>query len=216
MAAEDAEVVLSAARDRLRGLVIDVTPAFGYTVSFALTHRIGIALPIALAVGIGVAAYRLARRESVWRALTVIGVVGVAGALAAGTDQAVNFYLPGLTVESLMAVVTPVLLLLGWPLLGLVMAMVTGEGTGWRRCAVRRRAFTLGTLAAYGLSLVLLTIRLSLFLSGQTVALGTVDVLGPFVQALGMLIGWRVYRRAVGPHRCETPSGQGETAATDR
>ena len=212
MAADDADIVLTAARDRLRGLVIDVTPAFGYTVSFALTHRIDVALPVALTVGIGVGAYRLARRESVWRALAVIGVVVVAGALAAGTDRAANFYLPGLTVESLMAVVTPVLLLLGWPLLGLAVAMVTGEGTGWRRCAVRRRAFALGTLAGYALSLVMLTIRLSLFLSGQTVALGAVDVIAPFVQALGLLVGWRVYRRAVGTHRCTTSLEQGETA----
>jgi hypothetical protein len=200
MAADDA--VLSMARDRLRSLLVDVTPAFGYTVTFAVTHRIGVALPVAAAVGIGVAVYRLARRESVWRALTVIAVVGVAGTLAAATDQAANFYLPGLTVESLMAVVTPVLLLLGWPLLGLVVAMVTGEGNSWRQCAVRRRAFALGTLAAYALSLTMLAIRLSLFLSGHTVALGTVDVIGPFVQALGILIGWRVYRRALGPHRC--------------
>ncbi|MFI9388871.1 DUF3159 domain-containing protein [Kutzneria sp. NPDC052558] len=204
MAAEvdDTAVVRAAARERLRSLVIDVLPAFGYTVGFALTHRIGVALPVALTIGIGVGAYRLARRESVWRALAVIGVLGVAGALAAGTDRAVNFYLPGLTVESLVAVATPVLLMLGWPLLGVAVAMVTGEGNSWRRCGVRRRAFAMGTLAWYGLGLVLLTVRLSLFLSGQAVALGAVDVLGPFVQALGLVLGWRVYRRVVGVHRC--------------
>ena len=90
MAADDADIVLSAARDRLWGLAIDVAPAFGYTVSFALTHRIGVALPVALAVGIGVAAYRLARREPVWRALAVIGVIGAAGAVGQGETAAIG------------------------------------------------------------------------------------------------------------------------------
>lgn len=200
----DRDAVLAAARNRLRGMVIDVAPVFGFTVTFALTHWISIALGIALLAGVAVAGYRLFRRESVWRALAVIAAVGVAGALAAGTSQATNFYLPGLAVESVMAVVTPTLLLLGWPLMGVAAGMITGEGTRWRRCTVRRRAFATGTLVGYAVSLTMLTIKLSLFLSGQAVILGTVDVIAPFVLAGNIVLSWRVYRRAVGSHRCET------------
>ena len=200
---QDRDAVLDAARDRLRNMVIDVVPVFGFTVTFALTHWIPAALGIALLAGVAVAGYRLLRRESVWRALAVLAVVAVAGALAARTGLATKFYLPGLIVESAVAVVTPVALLFGWPLQGVAVGMITGEGTRWRRCAVRRRAFTRGTLVAYSISMTALAVKLSLFLTGQAVILGTVDVIMPFVLAGNIVLSWRVYRRAVGSHRCE-------------
>ena len=58
-------------RTRLRSAVIDVAPVFGFTLSFALTHRIAVALAFALAAGFGVCVWRLIRREPVWRALGV-------------------------------------------------------------------------------------------------------------------------------------------------
>lgn len=70
---------------------------------------------------------------------------------------------------------------------------------------MRRRAFVKGHLCVYAGNLLLLSVQLPLFLSGQAVALGTVDVFGPLVLALGALLGWRVHRRSVGTHRCDAP-----------
>lgn len=105
-------------------------------------------------------------------------------------------------LHAVMAVVSAVMLLLGWPPMGGVVGLITKEGTGWRRCRVRRRALTRGNLVVLAGNLKMLAIQIPLFLSGQTVALGAVDVLGPIVIALGALLGWRVYRRVLGGHRC--------------
>ncbi|MGY4989210.1 DUF3159 domain-containing protein [Streptomyces nigrescens] len=202
-----ADAVRTAVRNRLRSTVIDVTPVFGFTVTFALTHRLGVALTLALTAGAGVFLYRLVRKEPARQALGVLALVCVQGVLAGRTGEATNFFLPHLVVHGVMAVVTPVLLVLGWPPLGVMVGLVTGERTRWRRCTVRRRAFVKGSLVLYTGNLAMLSIQLPLFLTGQAVALGSVDVFGPVVFALGALLGWRVYRRSVGTHRCEAPVG---------
>ncbi|MFD5732316.1 DUF3159 domain-containing protein [Streptomyces sioyaensis] len=191
-------------RRRLCDTAIDVAPVFGFTASFAATHRLAVALALAIAAGAGVCVYRVVRGERVRRPLVALGLICVGGALAARTGQATDFFLPTLVVHCVMAVVTPVLLVLGWPPMGLLVGMVTGERTRWRRCAVRRRAFTKGNLVVLAAHLAMLAIQLPLFFSGQAVALGSVDVLGPIVLALAALWGWRVYRRTVGTHRCTT------------
>lgn len=202
-----ADAVRTAVRKRLRSTLTDVTPVIGFTLTFALTHRLGVALTLALSVGAGVFLLRLVRREPVRQALVFLGIVCVQGLLAGRTGDAVNFFLPHLVLHTVMAVVTPVLLLLGWPPLGVLVGLVTGERSGWRRCAVRRRAFVKGHLVIYAGSLLTLSVQLPLFLSGQAVALGTVDVFGPLVLAVGALLGWRVYLRSVGTHRCDAPVG---------
>ncbi|MGY5138668.1 DUF3159 domain-containing protein [Streptomyces nigrescens] len=201
----DAEDAAQAAiRSRLRAAVIDIAPIFGFTVSFALTHRLPVALGLALAAAAGACVYRVVRGESVRRALAVLGLVCVQGALAAKTGEAANFFLPNLVMHSVVALTNAVMLLLGRPLMGVVVARITKEGPGWRRCRVRRRAFVKGNLVILAVSLMMLAIQLPLYLAGEAVALGTADAFGPPVLALSMLLGWRVYRRALGGHHCAT------------
>ncbi|MEU9486823.1 DUF3159 domain-containing protein [Streptomyces decoyicus] len=210
-----ADAVRTAVRNRLRGAVVDIAPVFGFTVTFALTHRLAVALTLAFAAGAGVFVLRLIRGEPVWRALGVLGFVCVQGALAARTGQATTFFLPHLLLHCAMAVVAPVLILLGWPPLGLMAGLLTGERTRWRRCAVRRRAFAKGSLVLFTGNILMLAVQLPLFLSGHAVALGSVDVFGPLVFALGALLGWRVYRRSVGGHRCDPPLPESATTGAD-
>ncbi|MFI0712909.1 DUF3159 domain-containing protein [Streptomyces inhibens] len=202
--ADGEEAAQAAIRSRLRATVIEVAPIFGFTVSFALTHQLTVALVLALAAAAGICVYRVVRGESVWRALAVLGLVCVQGALAATTGEATNFFLPNLVMHSAVALANAVMLLIGRPLMGVVVALITKEGPGWHRCPVRRRAFVKGNLVILASSVVMLAIQLSLYLSGQAVALGTADAFGPPVLALSMLLGWRVYRRALGDHYCAT------------
>ncbi|MFE1766807.1 DUF3159 domain-containing protein [Streptomyces angustmyceticus] len=192
----------AAVRSRVRGTVLDLAPVFGFTLTFAVTHRLAVALTLALTAGVGVFVHRVVRRESVRRALGVLGFVCVQGALAARTGDATDFFLPQLLLHCAMAVASPVLILLGWPPLGVLAGVFTGEGTAWRRCAVRRRAFAKGSLVLFAGKVLMLSVQIPLYLSGQAVALGSVDVFGPLVVGLGALLGWRVYRRALGTHRC--------------
>ncbi|MGX1853277.1 DUF3159 domain-containing protein [Streptomyces sp. NBC_01456] len=201
---EDADALRAAARERLRAAVVDVAPVFGFTVSFALTHRLALALTLAFTAGAGVSIYRLVRRKPAWRALTVLGLVCVQGAVAARTGEATDFFLPSLILHGATVTANAVMLLLRWPLMGVAVGLVTKEGTGWRRCTVRRRAYAHGSLVVLGSGLVTLTVQLSLYLSDQAIVLGFFDSVGPLVLALSVLLGWRVYRHSLGTHRCDT------------
>ena len=189
-------------RTRWRGAVLDIAPVFCFTVGFAGTGRLALAWGLALAVGVGVCGYRLVRRRPVWSALGVVGLVCLDGALTMVTGNATSFFLPGLLLQAVMIVVTPVLLALGWPPMGLVVGLVTGERNAWRRCPVRRRAFVVGNLVILAGTVLKMVLELPLFLLGRTVALGSVHLLAPGVLAASLLLGWRVYRRHVGTHRC--------------
>lgn len=150
-----------------------------------------------------------------WRTLIALGVVCAGGALAAHTADATDFFLPGLVVQGVTAAVTPVLLVFGWPPLGLVAGLVTGERTRWRRCPTRRRAFTRANLVLLAAKLLVLSVDLPLYSAGQTVALGFTHVAWPFVHGLGALLAWRVFRRATGAHRCATDRCDARTRDPD-
>lgn len=191
------------ARQRVRNAVIDIAPILCFTLSFALTHRLAVAVPLALVAGAGICVHRLVRRESVWRTLAVLGVMCVGGVLATRSQDATDFFLPGLLFQGTLVVVSPVLLAFGWPPLALAAGLVTGERTRWRRCPIRLRAFTRANLALFATKLVALSVELPLYLAGQTVLLGFANAAGPFLHGLGALLAWRLFRRTAGTHRCD-------------
>lgn len=188
--------------ERVRGAIVEILPIFCFTLTFAITHQVGVALPLAVASGIVVCGYRLVRRESVWRAVGALGIVVLGGVLALRSGEATDFFLPNLVMHGGIAVASVVALLAGWPPLGVVVGLLTREGTAWRRCPVRRRGFTRGSLVLLASPLLMTSVGVPLFLTGQAVALGTVDVLGPFLFTLAAALGWRVHRRTVGTHHC--------------
>ncbi|MGW5647708.1 DUF3159 domain-containing protein [Saccharopolyspora sp. NPDC003752] len=189
-------------QNRVRAALIDIAPILFFTLTFVLTHRVVIAVAFALTCGVGITVRRLVCGEPVWRALGALGIICVGGLLAACTGDATNFFAPGLVIHSTIALVTPVMLAFGWPPLGLVAGLVTGEGTRWRRCPIRRRAFTRSNVVLLATKVVILSAEIPLFLAGQTIALGFTNAVGPVVHGLGVLLAWRVFRRTTGTHHC--------------
>ncbi|MBP2324441.1 hypothetical protein JOF56_004826 [Kibdelosporangium banguiense] len=200
---ETAEITGPDMRERVRGAMLEIAPIFCFTASFAITHEIAVALPLALTAGIAVSVYRLVRREPVWRALAALGVVGIGSLLALSSGEATEFFVPNLITHGVVAVVSLVLLIAGWPPMGLLMGLVTGDGTNWRRCPVRRRAFSKASLALLASPVLMSSVEIPLYLADQAIALGVVDTFGPLVFVLAVMLGWRIYRSAAATHRCQ-------------
>jgi hypothetical protein len=189
-------------RGRVRDAVIDIAPGFCFTLTFALTQQLTLALALALTGVVGVGVLRLIRSQPVWRVLGTLVIVGIGAGLAGRSGDAVDFFLPGLVFNVVFIVVQVVMMLLRWPPLGVAAGLVNGEGTRWRRCPVRRRAFARATLLILAGEILMISIQVVLFLAGEVVVLGTVDTATPIVFVLSMLVGWRIYRRNIGAHRC--------------
>src|SRR5205823_503543 len=98
-----------------------------------------------------------------------------------------NFFLPGLLINTAYAAAYTVSILVRWPLLGVVVGPLFGEGMAWRRDPVRRRAYSLASWIWVAMFLMRIAVQLPLYLSKELVALG--------VARLAM--GWPLFLLAI-------------------
>ena len=147
-----------------------------------------------LALGFAIA--RLARRESPRNVMSSLAGVGFAAFVATRSGKAEDFFLPGLLANAAYASAFLISIATGWPLVGLIVGAVTGEGNGWRGDAARTRVFVWATWVWVGLFGVRLIVQLPLYLAGDVVALGVArTAMGLPLFALGLWITWRLVHR---------------------
>ena len=104
------------------------------------------ALIAAVAAGVLVAGWRIARRQRLQPAVSGLLGVGVAAFIAYRTGEARGFYLPGLIYSAVFAVAFLVSVIIRWPLAGVIWHGINGHGHGWRSNPRLLRAYTLASL----------------------------------------------------------------------
>lgn len=171
-------------------------PAVAFVATYAVS---GSKLDVAAAVAVGVAAVlafaRLVKRESPRHAIA--GLIGVAFAafIAKRSGRAEDFFLPGLLANAAYASMFLVSLAVRWPLVGVVVSRLDGEGNRWRKDPARMRAFARATWLWAGVFLARLAVQLPLYLAGAVVALGVVrTAMGLPLFALALWLTWRLVR----------------------
>ncbi len=191
-----------------RGIVESVVPGVLFVLVFTATRQ----LPWALVAAVGAAAAfsvaRLARRDTVQPA--VAGLVGIAvcALVARRTGRAEDFYLPGLWVNGAYAVAYVVSILVRWPILGVAVGFMTGEGTAWRRDPARLRAYSQASWVWVAMFALRLLVQWPLYLSGSVTALGIARVaMGLPMFALAAFVSWLILRRVPLAH--DDPVGPG-------
>jgi Protein of unknown function (DUF3159) len=155
---------------------------------------------VAVAVALGFGVTRLVRRESPQN--VVSGIIGVAFAafIATRSGRAEDFFLPGLLLNAAYAGAFLVSIVVGWPLVGVLVGIVFGEGNAWRGDPARTRVFVWATWLWVGLFLLRLVVQLPLYLAGDVVALGVArTAMGLPLFALGLWITWRIVHRPAAP-----------------
>lgn len=135
------------------------------------------ALWSALAVAGVLTGLRLLRRQPLQYALAGLIGVGIAAFFASRSGEAKNFFLPGLLLQAGYALIYLISILVRWPLIGVVLGPLIGEGMTWRSNPGRRRAYTYATWVWCGMFVVRLAVQLPLYLLDETVALGYVKLL---------------------------------------
>ena len=179
------------------------------SVVFILVYTInGQVLPPALWGALGTAlvltVVRIVRRGSIKYAMA--GMIGVAFSafIASRTGNAANFYLPGLFLQAGYAIAYLVSILVGWPLIGVVLGPLLGEGFTWRDDPARKRAYTQVSWLWFASFAARLAVQLPLYLLGMTVALGWVKVaMGWPLYALVLWLSYLVLRKAPPPRPVE-------------
>lgn len=149
------------------------------------------ALWSALAVAGILTGIRLVRRQPLQYAITGLVGVGIAAFFASRSGEAKNFFLPGLLLQAGYGLAYLISILVRWPLIGVVIGPLVGEGMTWRANPGRRRAYTYATWIWFAMFMIRLAVQLPLYLLDQTVALGYVKLLLGW--PLLALAGWLTY-----------------------
>jgi hypothetical protein len=171
------------------------------------------ALWAALGTAGAMTVYRIVRRGSLKYALGGMFGVALSAFIASRTGNAANFYLPGLIWQGGYAVVYLVSILVGWPLIGVMLGPLLGEGFNWRNDPVRRRAYTQVTWLWFGMFTLRFAVQLPLYLLGMTVALGWVKLaMGWPIFALVAWMSYLVLTKAppARPQSAVTPEGDND------
>ena len=161
-----------------RGMVDSSIPVAVFAVvNLATSVRTGVYA--ALGAGLGIAALRLARRQSVQQAISGLFGLGIAALLALRTHKATNFYLPGIIYGGVLAVAGFVSVVVRRPVVGYVFGFVDTKYATWREHPALLRTFQRLTLMWAGwfafktaLSLVLYATDHATGLAGVRLALG--------------------------------------------
>lgn len=216
------EFSLQAVTGGWRGLTESVGPAVVFLVVNSLAGNLRWAVIASLAVAVVFFLARALTRQAPTQAVAGLIGVGICVFFALRTGQARDYFMPGFITNVvyggvclLTLIRLPAFTVRGrrqpagpYPLVGLLVGPLTGEGLRWR--AVRDRALRYWwlTLAFAGLFLARLAVQVPLYLADRVEALGVARlVMGvPLFAALIWLCWWVLHGREQHP-------GAGSSAA---
>ncbi|MFC5995398.1 DUF3159 domain-containing protein [Pseudonocardia hispaniensis] len=129
--------------------------------------------------------------------LGLLGVV-VAALIALYTGRAVDYFLLQILANAASALAWAVSIVVRWPLLGVVVGVVLGQRTRWRRDPDLMRGYQRASWFWVGQYLLRLGVFLPLYFTDAVVALGVarVALTWPLILAC-IAVSWRVIRRTL-------------------
>jgi hypothetical protein len=172
-------------------------PAIAFVVTYSASGSdTNLSAGVAVALALVLSVVRLAKRETPRHAVS--GLIGVAFAafVATRSGEAKNFFLPGLLANLAYASAFLVSIVVRWPLVGVIVGQLDGEGTAWRADRRRMRAFTVASWLWVGLFSLRLLVQLPLYLADAVVALGVArTAMGLPLFALGLWLTYLLVHR---------------------
>lgn len=151
---------------------------------------------LAVALGGGLAVVRRIRGESLRFAITGFFGVAIAAFIATRTGRAEDFFLPGLLFNAGYALAYAVSIAIGWPLIGVIVGPIIGQGMRWRDDPKQVSAYRRASWVWVGMFLLRLSVQLPLYLAGSLLALGIArTAMGLPLFLLCLWVTWLVLRR---------------------
>lgn len=170
-----------------RGIIDSGLPTLVFVFAYLVTSQnLNSSVIAALIAGIVIAGWRLIRRESL--AQVGIGFLGlvISAGFAKYTGKAGDFYLPGLLTNAAYGCVFLASIVVRWPLIGVILGFLTGQGSAWRRNPDQRRSLAAATWIWVGVFFGRLAIQAPLYFANDITALGIFKV----------VMGWPLFLAA--------------------
>jgi len=155
------------------GLADSSLPGLAFVTAYTVSgQELGPSLWAAMAVAVALTGVRLARRETLQFAFAGLIGVAIAAFISSRTGRAEDFFLPGLLLNAGYAAAYAISIWVRWPLIGVIVGPLVGDGMAWRRDPARVRVYAKASWIWVGVFLLRLAVQLPLYLSGAVVALG--------------------------------------------
>lgn len=149
----------------------------------------------AVAVAVVLTALRLLRGQTPQFALSGLVGIALAGFIVSRTGKAEDFFLPGLLFNLGYAGAYLLSIIVRWPLIGVIVALLSQQDSSWRRDPDKMRAYDRASWLWVGLFSLRLAVQLPLYLTSALVALGTTRVvMGVPLFVLGLWLTWLLIR----------------------
>ena len=181
------------------GITETILPSVLFGASFALTGQAIIAVSLAGGTSALFILYRLITRKSASSALIGAIAVGFAAWLALREGgEAVDYFVPGFITNAVYGSVLLVSILVRWPIIGVLVEILRGNATSWRKDRKKLTIYSLVTAMWVGFFSLRLAVQVPLYLAGSAELLATARVaMGPPLYALVILVTWLILRATV-------------------
>lgn len=181
------------------GIAETILPSVLFGSSFAITGQALIAVSLAGGTSALFIVYRLITRRSASSALVGALAVGFAAWLALREGgQAVDYFIPGFITNGVYAIALLVSILVRWPLIGVLVELLRGQGTLWRKDLKIVTLYSLVTGLWVGFFSLRLAVQVPLYVSGSAELLAAARVaMGPPLYAGVILVTWLILRATV-------------------
>ena len=200
---------LLAAMGGIRGLVEAVLPGLVFLVTYTLTRDLIPSLVAPVVIGVVMAALRVAARQTVTQAVGGLVGIGISAVLALLSGKPEDFYLSGFWINGAYGGALVISIVVRWPLIGLAVGFLVGDGVNWRSDPSKRRVLTLLTALWAGLFLLRLAVELPLYYTGNVAWLGATKLLmGIPLYAPLLIVSWLMVRSVYRPST--PPVGEAE------
>jgi hypothetical protein len=184
-----------------KGAVDATVPVVGFVGGWLLSGRsILVGAIVAIVAALAIAAFRLARGGRPRAVLVGVLVVTASALVALSTNRAENFFLIQIFTNAASALAWLISIVVRWPLLGVVVGLILGQKSRWRRDPELLRAYGRASWVWVGQYVVRLLVFIPLLAAGQTVALGAARIVltWPLV-AVCLAVSWWVMQYTLPP-----------------
>jgi hypothetical protein len=183
-----------------RGLVESLAPGLVFVVVFVATSTLAPAVWSSLGVAVIAVLARVVTRSPLTQALGgMVGVlIGVFWAWRSGSAE--NYFTWGLLTNLAYALGVGISILVRWPIVGVVVALMRSEGNLWRAEPHHMRRYTMASWFWFALFAARLTVQVPLYLNAEVGWLGTARlVMGIPLWALTLWATWVLVREPAAP-----------------
>ena len=189
------EALLSKAIGGWRGMIDSALPSVIFIVLYVVlgltpqwsSDRLKISLIAAVGMGVVIAVLRLIRKESLQQVLAGFVGVAVSAFVAARTGNAEDYFLPGILLNAGYFAAFLISILVRWPLIGVIVGLLTTQNTQWRTDPALRRTYAAASWLWVAMFALRLLVQLPLYFAGLVAPLGVLKI----------LMGWPLYLAAV-------------------